>query len=91
MYSISHHSFKIIIESFSDTLGEENEPAIHCIPTCTVITFTEFFNGNNILSISFGCAGSSLLCVGFLQLQCEGFSLWPFLLSQSTGSTVQTQ
>ena len=91
MYSISHHSFKIIIESFSDTLGEQNEPVIHCIPTCIVITFTKFLNGNNILFIIFGCAGSSLLGVGFLRLQCEGFSLWPFLLLQSTGSTVQTQ
>ena len=43
----------------------------------------------------FGCVGSSLLHTGFLQLKasgdysslrCAGFSLWWFLLLQSTGS-----
>ena len=34
------------------------------------------------------CAGSSVLCTGFLQLLCVGFSLGWLLLLQSTGSRV---
>ena len=39
------------------------------------------------LSLS-GCAGSSMLCTGFLQLLYAGFSLWWLLLLQSVGSRV---
>ena len=35
---------------------------------------------------TFGCAGSSLLCMAFLQLRRGGFTLWWPLLSQSMGS-----
>ena len=37
---------------------------------------------------SFGCAGSSLLPMGFLQLRCAGLSLQWLLLMRSTGSVV---
>ena len=46
--------------------------------------FVFFLNFKKKLFI-FGCAGSLLLCMGFLQLRCMGFSLQWILLLQSTG------
>ena len=40
----------------------------------------------SILRIYFGCAGSSLVHIGILQLWYTSFSLWWLLLLQSTGS-----
>ena len=46
-----------------------------------------FFKKNYLFT--FGCTGSSLLCVGFLWLRWAGFSLQWLLLLQSTGSRVR--
>ena len=54
---------------------------------CNEYTFVFFFFFKDFFI--FGCAGSSLLCVSFLQLRCTGFSLWRLLLQRSMGSWVQ--
>ena len=53
--------------------------------TAYAISFFFFFI---ILFIS-GCTGPSLLCKGFLQLWCSGFSLLWLLLLQSSGSELR--
>ena len=63
------------------------------------VHFLIFFSFKIYLFTYFSCPGSSLLCVGFLQLWQmrvtllwgAGFSLWWLLLLQSTGSRVQAQ
>ena len=45
-----------------------------------------FFKKKLFFLLIFGYTGSTLLCVGFLELWCSGFSLWRLLLFQSSGS-----
>ena len=49
---------------------------------CVFLTYTHYY----IYLFVFGCVGSLLLHVGFLQLQNADFSLWWLLLLQNTGS-----
>ena len=48
---------------------------------CVFLTYTHYY----IYLFVFGCVGSLLLHVGFLQLQNADFSLWWLLLLQNTG------
>ena len=74
---------------------------ISSLEKCLFKSFVHFliFFFKIYLFTYFSCPGSSLLCVGFLELwqmrvtllRGAGFSLWWLFLLQSTGSRVQAQ